>query len=68
LGTVATPSDVRKGRRKVMEELARDLDPASREEVNRILETWREGRSEEELRRLLGKRLSKRLLSQLNSA
>jgi hypothetical protein len=64
----ATPSDLRRGRKKVLEELARDLDPASREEVNLILENWRRGESEEELRRLVGKRLSKRLLDQLNSA
>ncbi len=68
LGTVATPSDIRKGRKKVLEELARDLDPASREAVIRVLETWREGESEEELRRLLGKRLAKRFLTKLNSA
>lgn len=67
MGAVATPSDIRKGRKKVLAELARDLDPASREEVIRILETWREGESEEELRRLLGKKLSKRFLSKLNS-
>jgi hypothetical protein len=67
LGTVATPSDIRKGRRKVVEELARDLDPGSREAVIHIVETWKEGESEEELRRLLGKRLSKRLLTRLNS-
>ncbi len=67
MGTVATPSDIRKGRRKVLEELARDLDPASREAVIQILETWKEGESEEQLRRLLGKRLSKKVLARLNS-
>ncbi len=63
----STPSDIRKGRKKALEELARDLDPASREEVSRILENWRQGESEEELRRVLGKRLSKRILDELNS-
>jgi hypothetical protein len=63
LGTVVSPSDIRKGRRKVVEQLARDLDPASREAIMRILDTWKGGESEEQLRKLLGKRLSKRVLA-----
>lgn len=56
MGMVATPSDIRKRRRRVAEELARDLDPASREAVIRVIETSKEGECEEELRKLLGKR------------
>jgi len=62
LGTVVGPSDIRKGRRKIVEELARDLDPASRESIIKILDTWKGDESEEQLRKLLGKKLSKRIL------
>lgn len=67
MGTVASPSDVRRGRKKVVEELARDLDPAQREDILTILENWHEGASEDELRRLLGERRSKKMLEKLRS-
>jgi hypothetical protein len=51
-----------------MEELARDLDPAHREAVMTILESWKEGESEDKLRRLLGGRMTKKMLAKLNDA
>jgi hypothetical protein len=68
LGAVASPSDVRKGRKKMIEEMARDLDPSQREAVKTIIENWREGASEDELRRLLGEKRSGRILKELRSA
>jgi hypothetical protein len=65
LGTVIGPSDARKGRRKVVEELARDLDPASREAIIKILDKWKGSESEEQLKKLLGKRLTKRAFSDI---
>lgn len=65
MGTVASPSDIRKGRKKVLEELARDLDPAEREAVMKVADDWKEGESEEELRRLIGKRKVNRMLKAL---
>jgi predicted phosphoribosyltransferase len=62
LGVVVRPSDIRQGRRKIIEELAWDLDPASREAVTRVYENWKGEESEEELKRILGKRLTKRFL------
>lgn len=43
-------------------ELAQDLDPASRDAVMEVYENWRGAESEEELNRILGKRLAKRFL------
>jgi len=60
MGTEASPSDIRRGRRKVIDELARDLDPASREASANVLEKGRGEESEEELRRILGKRLARK--------
>jgi hypothetical protein len=60
LGAEVGPSDIRKGKRKIVEELAQDLDPASREAVMKVYENWRGEESEEELRRILGNRLAKR--------
>jgi hypothetical protein len=60
LGTEASPSNIRRGRRKVIDELAKDLDPSSREAIARILESGRGQESEEDLRRILGKRRVRR--------
>jgi hypothetical protein len=65
MGTVASPSDIRRGRKKVVEELARDLDPKQREVIVAVLENWHEGASEAELRRLLGERKTKKMLEKL---
>jgi len=56
LGTEVNPSDIRKGRRKVIEELAKDLDPATKEAVTRVYENWKGRESKEELKRILAKR------------
>jgi hypothetical protein len=66
LGAEVNPSDIRKGRRKLIEELAKDLDPASREAVTRVYENWKGEESEEELKRILGKRLSRKLSGEAN--
>src|SRR4029077_4710333 len=53
MGTEASPTGVRRGRKRVIDELARDLDPASREAVTRVPQDFRGDESEEELRRIL---------------
>ncbi len=65
--SVARPSDILKGRSRLVEELARDLDPGSRESIVKILRSWKEGESGDELERLVGKRLSRRLLAELST-
>ncbi len=67
LGGIFRPSDFLKGRRRFVEELTRDLDASKRETVMRILESWREGESEEEIRKILGQKLTKELLTKLKS-
>jgi len=56
MGTEASPSDVRRGRRRTIDALARDLDPASREAATKVPEGRGAKESEEELRRTLGRR------------
>jgi hypothetical protein len=67
LGAEANPSDIRKGKRKLVEELAKDLDPATREAVTRVYENWKGEESEEELKRILGKRLGRKPVRDANS-
>jgi len=68
LGAVVSPADVRRRRRrKLIEDLARDLDPASREAVIEIYDNWTGEESERELSRLLGKRAAKRFLDAATS-
>jgi hypothetical protein len=67
MGTEVSPSDIRRGRRKTIDELARDLDPASREAVTNVSENLRGEESEEELRRILGKRPGRRTARATNS-
>lgn len=66
MGAEVNPSDIRKGKRKLVEELAKDLDPATREAVTRVYENWKGEESEEELKRILGKRLSRKLIREAN--
>lgn len=68
MGTVIKPSDFLRGKKRLVEELTRDLDPGNRETVRKILESWKEGESQEELRKLVGRRLSKRMLRGLNQS
>jgi len=56
LGSEVNPSDIRKGKRKLIEELAKDLDPASREAVTKVYENWKGEESEREIERILQKR------------
>jgi hypothetical protein len=60
MGTEASPSDVRRGRRKVIDELARDLDPATREAIANLSDRRRRDESEEELKRVPEKRPGRR--------
>ena len=62
MGAEVNPSDIRKGKRKLIEELAKDLDPASRDAVIRVYENWKGEESQEELKRILGRRLSRKLI------
>jgi len=55
LGTEVNPSDIRKGKRKIIEELAKDLDPATREAITKVYENWKGEESEEELKKILGR-------------
>lgn len=66
MGTEVSPSDIRKGRRKIIGELAKDLDPASREAITKVYENWKGEESEEELKRILGKRLSRKFIREAN--
>jgi len=60
MGTEASPSGIRRGRKKIIDELARDLDPASREAITSLSEDLRGEESEEEVRRILGKRTGRK--------
>ena len=67
MGVVFKPEDVLKGRKHMLKEVARDLDPGSREKAEEILRRWDEA-SEQELVKLLGKERTKRLLADLGIA
>jgi hypothetical protein len=56
MGAEASPWDARRGRRKIMEELAKDLDPATRQAITKLYENWKGEESEEELKKILGRR------------
>lgn len=64
LGAVCRPEDVLRGRRRMLEQLARDLDPGQLEKVKQLFERWDEG-SRKELFELLGDKKAKELLKQL---
>jgi hypothetical protein len=55
LGKEANPSEARKGKRRVVEELVDDLDPATKEVGTEVHQNRMGEESEEELRKILGK-------------
>lgn len=61
---IRRPEDVLKGRRRLLEEAARDLAPGQLERVRQLLERWDEN-AKLELFRLLGEKRARRLLEDL---
>lgn len=64
---VGTPGVGKNKRKRMIEQLAQDLDPGSREAVIEIYENWKGKQSEEELRKLLGSRVARKLLRETTS-
>ena len=65
MGKVFRPEDITRGRKRIVEEAARDLSPGIKEATVRILESWVGKESEERLVRLLGEEEAKRLIKRM---
>lgn len=65
MGKVFRSKDAARDRRRMMEEAMKDLSPGMRDAALRILELWRGVESEEQLRRLLGKKGASHLLRKI---
>ncbi len=64
VGAVISPRELLRGRRRALEEAARDLGPEQFQRVEELLDRWDE-KAKEELFALLGKERAKRLLQDL---
>jgi len=65
MGEVFRPEDIAKGRKRLLREAVKDLNPGVRDAVVGILESWEGVASEKKLVSLLGKRGTKSLLDRM---
>jgi len=65
MGEVFRAKDITRGRRRVIENATRDLSPGVRDAVIRILQSWKDADSEQELNRLLGKEKVLRIVGRI---
>ncbi len=65
MGKVFRPEDTAKGRRRIVEEAVRDLNPGIREATVRIFESWSGKESENRLINLLGEEKARRLIKRI---
>ena len=68
MGRVFKPEDIARGRKRVIEDAVRDLNPGIKEATVRILESWVGKESEERLVRLLGEEEAKHLIKRIKKA
>ena len=68
MGAVFRPEDIAKGRKRLLREAVKDLNPGVRDAVVGILESWEGVASEKKLVSLLGNSGAKRLLNRMRKA
>ncbi len=68
MGRVFKPEDIARGRKRVIEDAVRDLNPGIKEATVRILESGVDKESEERLVRLLGEEGAKHLIKRIKKA
>jgi hypothetical protein len=62
MGAVFRPKDLNRGHRKVIDNAIKDFTPDTKDNVNKLLDSWEGKKSEEKLREILGQDKAKELL------
>jgi hypothetical protein len=67
MGAVFRPKDLARGNRKVIYNAIKDLTPDTKDNVIKLLDSWKGEESEEKLKEILGQDKAKQLLSNIES-
>jgi hypothetical protein len=62
MGAVFRPRDLAKGRKRIIENMLKDIHPDAVEEVIGLLSSWEGSASEEKLKELIGQEKARSLL------
>ena len=67
MGAVFRPKDLARGNIKVIDNAIKDLTPDTKDNVIKLLDSWKGEESEEKLKEILGQDKAKQLLSNIES-
>ena len=67
MGAVFRPKDLDRGHRKVIYNAIKDFTPDTKDNVNKLLDSWEGKKLEEKLREILGQDKAKELLRNIES-
>jgi hypothetical protein len=67
MGAVFRPKDLARGNRKVIDNAIKDFAPDTKDNVVKLLDSWKGEESEEKLKEFLGQNKAKQLLSDIES-
>jgi hypothetical protein len=67
MGAVFRPKDLDRGQRKVIDNAIKDFTPDTKDNVNKLLDSWEGQKSEEKLKEILGEGKAEELLKNMES-
>lgn len=67
MGAVFRPKDLDRGHRKVIDNAIKDFTPDTKDNVNKLLDSWEGKKSEEKLKEILGEGKAEELLKNMES-
>ena len=67
MGAVFRPKDLDRGHRKVIDNAIKDFNPDTKDNVNKLLDSWEGKKSEEKLKEILGEGKAEELLKNMES-
>ncbi len=67
MGAVFRPKDLDRDHRKVIDNAIKDFTPDTKDNVNRLLDSWEGKKSEEKLKEILGEGKAEELLKNMES-
>jgi hypothetical protein len=67
MGAVFRPKDLDRGQRKVIDNAIKDFNPDTKDNVNKLLDSWEGKKSEEKLKEILGEGKAEELLKNMES-
>jgi hypothetical protein len=67
MGAVFRPKDLARGQRKVIDNAIKDFTPDTKDNINKLLDSWEGKKSEEKLGEMLGRDKAEEMLRDIES-